>query len=149
MDQYHALNKTMDQYHGQQNLGSSYKYIMKVSPQTLLVTLFTFQSLLVTLLTFLPHFSMLYVEFTPCAPWFIFPLTTLGGENQRTRMWNPSDHILKRLQWPILQMYVAFVLLIRRKTKKFKNSSFVYCLRQGWMLSLAPWTLHLDPFDIR
>ena len=37
MDKYHALLKSMDQFHGKQNIGSSYKYIVKVSPQTLLI----------------------------------------------------------------------------------------------------------------
>ena len=51
MEKYHTIHKTIDQYHGKQNIGSSYKYIVKVSQQTLSFTLF------VTLLTFYPHIS--------------------------------------------------------------------------------------------
>ena len=58
----------MDQYHGHQNIGSSYKYIVNVSPQTLLVTLFSCH-----IVTTYFHIT-LYVQFTPYNPWWAIPI---------------------------------------------------------------------------
>ena len=37
MDKYHALWKTMEQHYGKENIGSSYKHIVKVSPQQICI----------------------------------------------------------------------------------------------------------------
>ena len=138
MDKYHALWKTIDQYHGQENLGSSYKYIVKVS----LKTLFTFELFVnhifvtpFTLFTFLSHLSRLHVGFTPYTPWSIFPLTTIGGENRRiVEVVGPHPKMVTVAHF-IKVCCICFI-----KIRKSKNNSFAYCLRQGW--NLFPCTMN-------
>ena len=82
-----------------------------------------------TLLTLLPHLSTLYVEFTPYTPWFIFPLTTIGGENRRT-----VEAVRPHPQTTTVAHFIKVCCICFIKIRKSKNNSFVYCLRQGWKL---------------